>query len=316
MSILVKHMNTSSEYICARTSQLNFYGDIPLYTNARTGSYVLYKPSGITLGEMRISEGMHPKELYIKQTDKLRGLQEAQRGFNKQLEKDVTSGNSARIKETLFAVVEETMAEPRSGSLEGISDTIGIIVSGYSRESDVIKNLIDLSSKDYSSTMHSINVMAMALNFAYYMHFSSEKAKMLGLCGLLHDVGKTKINNEILTAPRKLTDEEFEEIRKHTIYGFNILNDCKFGRREIAECALDHHEKIDGSGYPNRKTRIARTSQIIGIIDCYEALTNDDRPYRSSMEAYEALRTIIMQDVKSGKFDKELYTQLIKSLGN
>ena len=309
-------MTTSSEYICARISQLNFYDSIPLYTNARTDSYVLYKPSGITLGEMRISEGMHPKELYIKQTDKLTGLQEAQKGFNKKLEQDVTSGNTARIKETLFAVVEETMAEPRSGSLEGISDTIGIIVSGYSGESDVIKNLIDLSSKDYSSTMHSINVMAMALNFAYYMHFSSEESKVLGLCGLLHDVGKTKINNELLTAPRKLTDEEFEEIRKHTVFGFKILNDCKFGRREIADCALDHHEKIDGSGYPNRKIRIARTSQIIGIIDCYEALTNDDRSYRSSMEAYEALNTIILQDVKSGKFDKELYTQLIKSLGN
>ncbi|MBA4323372.1 MAG: hypothetical protein C0408_11205 [Odoribacter sp.] len=259
---------------------------------------------------------MHPKELYIKQTDKLTGLQEAQKGFNKQLEQHVMSENPARIKETIFAVVEETMSEPRSGSLEGLSDTVSIIVGGYSRESGIINNLINLSSTDYSSTMHSINVMAMALTFGFKSHSSMEDVKLLGLCGLLHDVGKTKIDNGLLTAPRKLTDEEFEEIRKHTIFGYKILNDCKFGKREIADCALDHHEKIDGSGYPNGKTRISRTSQIIGMIDCYEALTNDDRPYRNSMEAFEALNTIIMKDVNSGKFDRKLYAQLITSLGN
>lgn len=295
---------------------MNFYSNIPLYTKAQNENYVLYKPSGITLGEMRIAEGMHPNELYIKQTDKLSGLQEAQKGFNKQLEQDVISGNPAKVKETLVAVVQETLAEPRSGSLEGVSDTVGVFVSGYSRESGVIRNLIDLSSKDYSSTLHSINVMAMALNFAFHMHYPPEEAKLLGLCGLLHDVGKTKIKGDILTAPRKLTDDEFEEMRKHTIYGYNILNDCKFGKKEIAGCALDHHEKIDGSGYPNGKTRISRMSQVIGMIDCYEALTNDDRPYRNSMKAYEALSIIIMKDVNSGKFDKKLYAQLIKSLGD
>lgn len=309
-------MDIPGEYVCARISQLNFYCNIPLYTKTQNDNYVLYKPPGITIGEMRISEGLHPKELYIKQADKIAGLQEAQRGFNRQLELDVMSGNPVKVKETLITVVEETLAEPRSGSLEGMSDTVGIIVSGYSRESGVIKNLIDLSSKDYSSTLHCINVMAMALNFAFHVHSPPEEAKLLGLCGLLHDVGKTRINNEILRTPRKLTHDEFEEMRRHTIYGYNILNDCKFGNKAIADCALDHHEKIDGSGYPNRKTRISQSSQIIGIIDCYEALTNDDRPYRSAMEAYEALNTIIMKDVNSGKFDKKLYTQLIKSFGN
>ena len=309
-------MDTVSEYVSARISQLSFYSNIPLYTKSQNESYVLYKPSGITLGEMRIAEGMHPAELYIKQTDKMTGLQEAQKGFNKQLEQDVRSGNPAKVKETLVTVVQETLAEPRSGSLEGISDTVGVFISGYSRESGVIRNLIDLSSKDYSSTLHSINVMAMSLNFAFHMHSPPDESKLLGLCGLLHDVGKTKIKGDILTAPRKLTNDEFEEMRKHTIYGYNILNDCKFGKREIADCALDHHEKIDGSGYPNGKTRISRMSQIIGMIDCYEALTNDDRPYRNSMNAYEALSMIIMKDVNSGKFDKKLYAQLIKSLGN
>ncbi len=305
-----------SEYILAKTSQLNFYVNIPLYHKTKDDTYVLYKPSGITLGEMRLSEGMHPKDLFIRQTDKLTGLQEAQKGFNKQIENYVRSSNPAKVKETLVAVVSETMAEPRSGSLEGISDTVGIFVSDYSRESGVINSLVDLSSKDYSSIIHSINVMALALNFAFHMKFSPDDAKLLGLCGLLHDVGKTKINNEILAAARKLSGEEFEEIKRHTTLGHNILIDCKFSSREIAACALDHHEKIDGSGYPNGKTRISKIAQIIGMIDCYEALTNDTRPYRSAMDAYEALSQIIMKDVTSGKFDKNLYANLVKSLGN
>lgn len=305
-----------SEYILAKKSQLNFYISIPLYHKTKEDTYVLYKPSGITLGEMRITEGMHPKELFIKQTDKLTGLQEAQKGFNKQLENYVKSSDPAKVKETLVAVVGETLAEPRSGSLEGVSDTVGIFVSDYSRESGVVNSLIDLSSKDYSSIMHSINVMALALKYAFHMNFSSGEAKLLGLCGLLHDVGKTKINNEILAAPRKLTNEEFAEMKSHTILGYKILIACKFNSKEIAACALDHHEKIDGSGYPNGKTRISQISQIIGIIDCYEALTNDTRPYRSAMDAYNALSQIIMKDVVSGKFDKNLYTNLIKSLGS
>jgi putative nucleotidyltransferase with HDIG domain len=309
-------MEAAGEYISARISQLSFYRNIPLYTKAPNDNYILYKPTGITLGEMRIAEGLHPRDLYIRQSDKITGIQEAQKGFNRQLELDVMSGNSINVKETLVTVVAETLAEPRSGSLEGMSDTVGVIVTGYSRDSGIIKKLIDLSSKDYSSTIHSINVMALALNFAFYIYLKPEDAELLGLCGLLHDVGKTRIDNGILTAPRKLTDDEFAEMRRHTIYGYNILNECKFGNREIADCALNHHEKIDGSGYPNGINRISRMSQIIGIIDCYEALTNDDRPYRNAMDAYEALSTIIMKDVNSGKYDKDLYAQLIKSLRN
>ncbi len=307
-------MSSNDEYVRARNSQLNFYQDVPLYKN--TGShFVLYKPVGITLGEMRVSEGMHPGELFIKQADKLKGLQEAQKGFNRQLTQDVASGDPARVKETLVLVVEETLSEPRSGSLEGVSDTVGILVSYYSKESNVIKNLIDLSSSDYTSALHSINVMAITLGFAFYCQASPAEAKNMGLCALLHDVGKTKISNNILTAPRRLSDEEFEEMKRHSTEGFRILKECMFGDREIALCALNHHEKIDGSGYPHRKRNISRISQVIGLIDCYEALTNDDRPYRSAMDAFHALGEIIKKDVMDGKFSPEIFTLFVKSLG-
>lgn len=265
---------------------------------------------------MRVDAGRHPKKLYIKQSDKLTGLQEAQKGFNRKLEQDVQSGDPVKVRETLVNVVEETLTEPRSGSLEGVSDTVGVLVSDYSKESDVVKNLIDLSSKDYSSTLHSINVMAMALAYAQYTQAPPEEAKTMGLCGLLHDVGKTRVADTILVAPRKLTNEEFEEMKRHTVKGYKILSECRFADKEIAKTALDHHEKINGSGYPNQKRKISHIAQVIGIIDCYEALTNDDRPYRSAMSPFDAMNNIIKKEMLEGKFDKELFAEFVKCLGS
>jgi len=92
---------------------------------------------------MRINEGRFPEELYVKQADKLKGVQEAQKAFNKHLEDSVKSGNPEKVKEILVTMVEETLLEPRSGSLESISDTVSILVSDYSNESDVIKQLLN-----------------------------------------------------------------------------------------------------------------------------------------------------------------------------
>ena len=163
--------------------------------------------------------------------------------------------------------------------------------------------------------MHSINVMAFALIFAFHNNYSHIESKTLGLCGLLHDVGKTKVSRNILMAPKKLEPGEFEEMKRHTTIGHDILKKCKFKADEISLSALEHHERLDGRGYPRGKTNISQSSQIIGIIDCYEALTNDDRPYRDAIEAFETLHRVIRRDVEEGKFNSKLYSQFVKSLG-
>jgi putative nucleotidyltransferase with HDIG domain len=302
----------ASDYILARESQLHFYKDIPLYTKTSKG-YVYYKPAGMTLGEMRLNEGRHPAKLYIFQKDKLKGLQEAQKGFNKALKENIQSGNQGQIKETLVTIMDETLMEPRSGSLEGVSDTVDILVKDYVGESEVIENLLNVSSQDYTTALHSINVMAIAIGFAVYAGFDPYDTRILGLAALLHDVGKTKINPEILKADRKLSDQEFEEMKRHTIIGFNILDKCKFSDRRIKLAALNHHEKLDGKGYPNGKSNLPEFAQIIGIIDSYEALTNDDRLYRNATKPVSAL-TIIKEDVTSQKFDSKIFEKLAYSL--
>jgi putative nucleotidyltransferase with HDIG domain len=155
--------------------------------------------------------------------------------------------------------------------------------------------------------------MALVLGYAAHTGYSLFDQKVMGLCALLHDVGKTKINADLLAAPKRLTDEEFIIMQRHTTAGYNILSNCKFESREIKLVALQHHEKLDGSGYPNKSRQITEVSQIIGFIDCYEAITTDDRPYRNSLDPLKALM-LIKKDVEAGKFDKNIFEKFAYSL--
>jgi putative nucleotidyltransferase with HDIG domain len=301
------------DYIQARKSHLSYYQAVPLFYHNNNGRFVLYKPAGVKLADIRIDQKRHPENLYIKQTDKLAGIREVQIAFNKQLKKDIRSHSPERVKNTIIAIVEETYAEPRSGSIEGLSETVNILVSDFANESNVIRNLLFVSHNDYTTVLHSINVMALVVGYASHENYSLTEKKMLGLAALLHDVGKAKIASEILSAPRKLTDDEFDKMKSHTTVGHRILSSCKFANSDIKLSALQHHEKIDGSGYPRRLNRISKTAQIVGLVDCYEALTSDDRPYRNAMDPFKAL-TVIKDEVIAGKFNKRIFEKFCYSL--
>ena len=303
----------SLKYIPARKSQLNYYRDIPLYSLNKEGEYVLYKRPGLHLAELRIEQELHPETLYIEKKDKLAGIREVQAAFNKQLEEHINQNTPKKVKDTIVTIVEETYHEPRTGSIEGLSETVDILVSDIAYENDIIRNLLFVSSNDYTSVLHSINVMALVLGYATYENYSLDEKKVLGLSALLHDVGKARIDSEILTAPRKLTNEEFNTMKTHTTIGYRILNSCKFSRPEIKLSALQHHEKKDGTGYPTKRSDISITAQIVGLIDCYEALTNDDRPYRSAMEPFKAL-SLIKEDVTAGKYNQIVFDKFCRSL--
>lgn len=299
--------------ILARKSQIKFYKNTSLYIKGENNKFSLYKSAGVTIKDMRINEKRLPAELYIKRKDKIESIQEAQKGFNRQLELNIKQKNPVKIKETLVTIMQETFEEPRSGSLEGLSNTINILISADSRQFDVVKQLLNISFIDYTTVLHSINVMAFSLVYAFYRQLDIHQTKSLALSALLHDVGKTKTDQDILKAPRSLTNEEFENIKKHTTIGYNILKRCKFTDKNICLVALEHHEKLDGSGYPHGKKQISEAAQIIAIIDCYEALTNNERPYRNAMIPIDTL-TLIKDDVAAGKFNKNIFEKFAYSL--
>ena len=301
------------DYIQARNSQLHFYRTVGLFHRAQNDQFALYKPPGQILNEMRLTTGQHPRRLYIRRQDKLAGLKEAQRAFNTQLETHIAANNPEKVREAVAHIVEETLAEPRSGSLEGLSTTVGLLVRNYTDDSRILKTLVDVSASDYTTVLHSINVMALVLAYADTAGMSPARKKVIGISALLHDVGKTKVDPHTLKAERRLCDEEFQEMQRHTTLGHHILKSCRFADADIRTTALQHHEKLDGSGYPNQLRNISATAQIVGLIDCYEALTNDDRPYRNAMEPLKALE-LLRDDVMAGKFSQEIFANLAQSL--
>ena len=302
------------EYIFVKSSLLYFYRKVPLYYYSDKNDYLLYKPSGITLKEMRIKEKLLPKKLYIKQKAKIEAIQEVQEVYNKDLKNSIKQNDLDRVRKTLHNIVEVTFEEPITGSLEGIRNTVNILVQEYTENFNVLTGLLDLTVKDYTTFVHSVNVMALALGYASYLNLVPVQKKLLGISALLHDVGKARMNPDLLTAPRKLSAEEFMEMQKHTIIGYNILNRCRFQNDKIKDVALQHHEKLDGSGYPSGRTNIDDFAQIVSIIDCYEALTNSERVYRKALSPLSALELIKSEIVDAGKFSKEIFKDFAYSL--
>jgi HD-GYP domain-containing protein (c-di-GMP phosphodiesterase class II) len=212
---------------------------------------------------MRLKEARHPTELYIHQDDRITAIKELQKGFNTQIAKSIKTGNAVEVKSTLCNLVEETLAEPRSGTLQALPETVDILVSGYSKNPEIIKTFASISFKDYSTVIHSVNVMALTLGFCFYSKLSLRETNRLGLSALLHDVGKTEIPDNILKAPRKLTSSEFKVMKRHPKIGEFIIK-FKSGIDDgFARGALEHHEKLDGSGYPKGTRHISLPSGYV-----------------------------------------------------
>jgi len=240
-------------------------------------------------------------------------IKELQKGFNKQIEQSISTGNAANVKASLCDLIEETLDEPRSGTLKALPDTVDSLISGYSQHPEILKSIASISFKDYTTVIHSVNVMALTLGFCFHSNFKIQKTRRIGLSALLHDIGKTEIPVTILKAPRKLTDHEFMIMKTHpTIGGVIIREKNKIGG-DVAQGALEHHEKLDGSGYPKGTRNISYVGQLLGIIDCYEALTNEDRPYRRAREPLETLK-FLKEDVQAGKFDRDIFEKFCYSL--
>jgi HD-GYP domain-containing protein (c-di-GMP phosphodiesterase class II) len=299
-------------YIRVRNSQINYYREVSLYHQTSQDAYCLYKPAGMKLAELRISQQRHPP-LFIQEKDRIVAINEIQREFNQHIADSIETGSAFKVKATLCHLVEETLSEPRSGTLQALPQTIDSLIAGYSEHPDILKTFASISFKDYTTVIHSVNVMALTLGFCIYSNFSMQKTKKLGLAALLHDVGKTEIPSSILKAPRRLNEGEFKIMRTHPTIGNEIIrNKNKIGG-DVSLGALEHHEKLDGSGYPKGTRNISYIGQLLGIIDCYEALTNEDRPYRRARQPLETLK-FLKDDVEAGKFNRDIFEKFCYSL--
>lgn len=151
---------------------------------------------------------------------------------------------------------------------------------------DMLHNMRQDNDSTYA---HSLNVALIARMIGIWLKFSPEELDTLTLAGLLHDIGKTKISDEILTKETALTDEEYALIKQHPQFGYDILKDQPLDQR-IKNAALMHHERCDGSGYPNGLTlqEIDDFALIIAIADVYDAMTAA-RSYREGLCPFQVI---------------------------
>ena len=171
---------------------------------------------------------------------------------------------------------------------ELLSKTISL-VSPKQTTLDVFDMLHNMRQVNDSTYAHSLNVAIISRIIGKWLHFSNEELDTLTLAGLLHDIGKTKIPDEVLNKDGKLTDEEFQMIRNHPKYGYDILKSQPLNSH-IKKAALMHHERCDGSGYPMGLTmeEIDDYALIIAIADVYDAMTAA-RPYRAPLCPFEVI---------------------------
>ena len=297
-----------------KKSSMFFLRRTALYRQGPQGEYQLFKKSGVTLEEMGLSMADLPRVLLVRSQDKILALQEIQEGLNQRLKEHMARGELRQVKDTMVTLMEETLSEPRSGVLEGVRDMVDSLIHQYAAQTEVLRNLAFMSFTDYTTALHSVNVMALTLGYCLYHGLGLARTQILGLAALLHDVGKTQVPRELLTAPRRLSEEEFQKLRAHTTKGYRILKETNFRDPAVALVALQHHERLDGSGYPRGITSIPFPSRLVGLIDCFEAITADERPYRQAADPFSALN-LIKQEVNQGKLDGRLFESFVKTLG-
>jgi len=187
--------------------------------------------------------------------------------------KNVTGGNKKETSKSLLAV----------------TDLVNYVIE----MGDVNKSLYDIQTHDNYTYLHSIDTGIMAIFLGISMNFEEKDLKQLSIGAILHDIGKTKIDKGIISKPSGLTSLEFDEIKKHPIYGRELLAKDFSIPLEVLESVEQHHERVDGSGYPYGlcKNQISKFAKIIAVCDVYDSVSND-RCYRekfSPSDAYELI---------------------------
>lgn len=223
---------------------------------------------------------------------------------------------AARVLTSSKKAIMTMFNETRMGKAIEVSQAMPLvheISASVSRNSGALISLARLKTADDYTYMHSVAVCALMIALAQQLGLSPEETRQAGLAGLLHDIGKMAVPNEILNKPGKLTDEEFNAVKKHTEAGHAILKGVEGIGDAALDVALHHHEKIDGSGYPFqlKGEQISLVAKMGAVCDVYDAITSD-RPYKSGWAPGHSIKRMANHQ---GHFDETVLEAFIKSVG-
>jgi HD-GYP domain-containing protein (c-di-GMP phosphodiesterase class II) len=206
----------------------------------------------------------------------------------------------------------EENSEPDLTEIRTMSKAILDSLSDYG---SIIKSITNSRTIDEYLMRHCVNVALLSSMLGTWLNFSKTDLTLLTYAAFLHDVGKTKVNPNILNKSSKLTKSEFEEAKKHSIYSYELVKNIPYLDNSVSLGVLMHHERLDGSGYPLglKEDKISTFAKIIGITDIFDAMTSD-RIYSKRQNPFKVLE--IMQHDCMGLLDYNYLSIFIKQMAN
>lgn len=267
------------------------------------------------VGYVLLSEGTILKEAYMSRLESF-DISEIYivDAFSEDIEiKDVID---ERTRLEAKIAVKKAMADYRDNrrfSAESTKRVVDSIIDELLNSRDLMVNLSDIKTSDDYTFSHSVNVCVLSLITGIKLGLDQLKLRDLGVGALLHDIGKVMIPDEILKKPDKLSEEEFAKIREHPLLGYNIVKADPNVKLTSAYVVLSHHERFDGSGYPNglKGENTHLFAKIVSIADVFDALTSD-RVYRKKLRTFEVVE--YLNAISESHFDQDILQCFMKSI--
>lgn len=198
--------------------------------------------------------------------------------------------------------------------LDELDDMADDLIESVLLHSDALHCVSALRTKDEYLLEHSVNVATLLVTFGKYLELPKDMLKQMAIGGIVHDVGKIKVDDKVLHKPARLTPEEFEHMKLHQVFASEIIVTIE-GLSDVSrDVCLMHHEKLDGTGYPNGLTadQLPLHGRMSCIVDIYDALTAD-RCYKQGMSPAEAFK--ILLSLTPNHLDKDLVYKFINCIG-
>ncbi|MDC7244176.1 MAG: HD domain-containing protein [Sphaerochaetaceae bacterium] len=213
--------------------------------------------------------------------------------------------------EMMYDLLSETITKEK---IDELSKNIDVAIQLIYAEPEGIKTLIQVTTHDYETHTHSVDVATYALGFGHYLGLNKDQLKQLTLGAILHDLGKKNIPSEIVNKKGIYSDQEFRIMKNHPSYGVDTLRKIGIEDESILAIVEEHHEKVDGSGYPRGLTgdKIHIFAQIVSICDIFNALTTR-RSYKEQKASFEALK--LMHSKMKYELNPKLFSKFIAFMG-
>ena len=223
---------------------------------------------------------------------------------------------ASRICKSASTQVLALFNEVRLGRVVDARDCLPLvndITDSVFRNPGALVSLARLKTQDDYSYMHSVAVCALMVSLAREIGLSEDRCRIAGMAGLLHDLGKALMPLDVLNKPGKLTAAEFDIMKQHPLRGHELLSEARGADEQAMDVCLHHHEKFDGSGYPEGLSvaAIGQMARMGAICDVYDAITSN-RPYKSGWDPAESIAKMASW---KGHFDPVLFAAFVKSLG-